>query len=484
MANQVNLRQLFAEVKPQLSNDISKILLEEWGGPKNLMAQEYYNTVIIPDLIHCLEINSHVLHSHIFLDIFVNKLNMQFGFPPAFARGLAIDIINTTIGVLPIAPRLINVNEPWERLFRMLAIGDNINTISERTAFPLEYIELIQQQYINFIRIVKEQGKKTFDVFTNGELKEYDEDLLKFMYQFWQRFQDPYYLERLKAEDISNKLEINFKPEEILSALIIIHDFEGKASVSEIMTLLKTGSAEQSKKLELFTGNWLLSHYSSEDIDHLIKKLIKFDYLRLDHNGNVCLSVKTAQLVGAVLAPKIVTNILDTIELGNNKNLTEAVKLFQGLNLYVVDRVIDRLARTGLPEVTYVLQQLPQKQNKKVYLKILWALGKIGSDAPINFVITAMQHRDAMIRAKACQSLGNIGDSAGLFALMRCLYDSIPGVKEQALVALGKLGYKGALKRMEEIANNLDENIHVRHVAREVIDQIKQKEEMNSNGAS
>jgi len=65
----------------------------------------------------------------------------------------------------------------------MLAIGDNINTISERTAFPLEYIELIQQQYINFIRIVKEQGKKTFDVFTNGELKEYDEDLLKFMYQ-------------------------------------------------------------------------------------------------------------------------------------------------------------------------------------------------------------------------------------------------------------------------------------------------------------
>ncbi|MBO8167666.1 MAG: HEAT repeat domain-containing protein [Thermoanaerobacteraceae bacterium] len=466
--------KLSKEKRQQLSKQITRILMEEWGGPKNLLAQNYYQQVVIPDLLKSIELNLHALRSPVFIKIFAYKLNMDFGFPPTFAQGLATDILAAAHEMLPVqAP--VDTFEPWERLFRMLAIGKPPHVIAELTGFSQEYVELVQQQYRHFLKVAKEMGEKSYEVYAESELREYDEQLLQFMYYFWRRFTDPHYLERLKAEDIAFELGVTLQPEEILSSFVVIHDFEGQVTKKELVDLLKTGSTGKDGKLEFFTGNWLMKTYSHQDIGFFLEQLIKHDYLTLGHNGKVYLATKTAQLVGELLAPRLVTSVLENIVPGS-KNLSEAVRVLDGLNIHVLAKVIECLSRTGSPEVVGVLQQLSQKNNKKIYLQILQACGKIGSPNAINFVIEAMQHRDAMIRARACWALGMIGDSSGYFALMRCLDDKIAAVKEQALLAIGKIGFRGALKKVKEIADNFEEDIHVRHVAREVIEKIKARE--------
>ncbi len=465
-----------SEIKSILTEGLIKILTEDWGGPKNPMAKSYYRQVIIPDLLNCLELNLHAINSPIFTEILTDKLNTQFGFPPTFASGLAGDIVSLVKEYIPdTVAAAVDQYEPWERLFRMLSIGESSAAIAERTGFSQEYVELIHKRYRQFIKTVTELGPKSFDCFAQTELIEYGEQLLQFMYRFWLRFEDPHYLERLQAEDIVHRLGLQLTPEKLLASLVVIHDFEGQVDRDQLVDLLKFGSSSHGQKLELFTGSWPLKTYSKQDIQYFIEQLLKKGYINSANSGEITLATKSAQLVGALLAPRLVASVLENIVPGN-KNLTEARNLLQELNTYVLEKVISRLARTGFPEVVEILQQLPQKQYKRIYLKILWACGEIQSTNALNFVIDAMQHRDAMIRSRACQALGKIGDTSGYFALMRCLDDNIPAVKEQALIAIGRLGLRTALKKIEDIANNLEEDIHVRHVAREVIEQISSKE--------
>lgn len=218
-----------------------------------------------------------------------------------------------------------------------------------------------------------------------------------------------------------------------------------------------------------------MQDYSYQDVEYFVERMLSGGYINIDYSGKITLATKSAQLVGAMLAPRLVSSVLENIMPGN-KNINEAYSILQDLNAHVVEKVIERLARTGSPEVIEVLQMLPQKQNKRIYLKIIWACGEIGAATALDFIIDAMQHRDAMIRARACFAMGSIGDASGYFALMRRLDDDVPAVKEQALIGIGKLCVRSALKKIESIANDLNEDIHVRHIAREVLEQIKSTE--------
>ncbi|WP_366921768.1 HEAT repeat domain-containing protein [Metallumcola ferriviriculae] len=467
-------QRIDGELRETISASLLKLLTEDWGGPKNPMAQNYYRQVVIPELLNCLEINLHTLLSPVFSDILAKKLNTQFGFPPTFATGLAGDII-ASVGEDTSSLPQADLYEPWERLFRMLSIGEAPVTIAERTAFAQEYVELIRKNYRQFIKLITEHGQKSFESFAQTEFIECDEQLLHFMYKFWQRFEDPHYLERLKAEDIAYQMGLNMEPTEILASLVVIHDFEGQVDKNQLLELLKYGNSRQGKKLELLTGCLPLQDYSYQDVEYFVERMLSGGYINIDYSGKITLATKSAQLVGAMLAPRLVSSVLENIMPGN-KNINEAYSILQDLNAHVVEKVIERLARTGSPEVIEVLQMLPQKQNKRIYLKIIWACGEIGAATALDFIIDAMQHRDAMIRARACFAMGSIGDASGYFALMRRLDDDVPAVKEQALIGIGKLCVRSALKKIESIANDLNEDIHVRHIAREVLEQIKSTE--------
>lgn len=239
-------QRIDGELRETISASLLKLLTEDWGGPKNPMAQNYYRQVVIPELLNCLEINLHTLLSPVFSDILAKKLNTQFGFPPTFATGLAGDII-ASVGEDTSSLPQADLYEPWERLFRMLSIGEAPVTIAERTAFAQEYVELIRKNYRQFIKLITEHGQKSFESFAQTEFIECDEQLLHFMYKFWQRFEDPHYLERLKAEDIAYQMGLNMEPTEILASLVVIHDFEGQVDKNQLLELLKYGNSRQGK---------------------------------------------------------------------------------------------------------------------------------------------------------------------------------------------------------------------------------------------
>jgi HEAT repeat protein len=68
-----------------------------------------------------------------------------------------------------------------------------------------------------------------------------------------------------------------------------------------------------------------------------------------------------------------------------------------------------------------------------------WALGKIGSDAPVDALIQSLKNSDWYVRWGAADALGNIGDKRALEPLKILIDDKDEYVRRAADEAIGKI---------------------------------------------
>ena len=118
-----------------------------------------------------------------------------------------------------------------------------------------------------------------------------------------------------------------------------------------------------------------------------------------------------------------------------------------------------------------------EEKNVTVSLprQIATTLGQIGDSAAVPALIQTLSDGDNNIRGQVVWALGQIGDAAALDALVEVLNnDEVPKVRQHAVVALGQIGTPVAVPVLREALN--DEHKYVRFHADRVLKQISSQE--------
>nr|WP_238480780.1 HEAT repeat domain-containing protein [Desulforadius tongensis] len=467
--------------KYRLQQELEKLFIEEWGGPRSELALVYLRQNVIPRLVSCIITNHHYLENNTFLDILANKLNTEFAYPPAFAEGLSADVVNTAIKVLGRHETPQNHPwHPWEVILRMLTIGKSINDIVEKTCFSESYIEVFRKKYLNFSKAAQGEGEWSDDFARLPELGGYGSQLIRFMEDFRRRFKVfKNYYARLQAEQVIFDLELPVDAGRLLRLLEGMYHLEGRFTRGEMIRLLteKTGRA-----VNQCSG--MLADRDKGEVTELIDKLIENHWLVSSGGSDtkLFLAPKGARLVVPVLAPRLAGEIMEILRSNKSSRISCAAELLMGKNPEVVVHVIKQLVQQQDPVVPVLFKALFHKVSKPVLLEIIAGCGELGGNTAAELLTGALQHRDSMVRVKACQSIGKLGDRSFYFHLIGALQDKVPLVRENAVKALGMLGMQPAVSHLEKVMNNPEESPSVRHGAREAISQLKAAPEKNRQG--
>lgn len=103
----------------------------------------------------------------------------------------------------------------------------------------------------------------------------------------------------------------------------------------------------------------------------------------------------------------------------------------------------------------YAIERL-FNSNREECAFYIWLLGEIRSNDAVPSIITFLRCKDGNIKRICCSALGKIGDVRAEDALIKCLNDEKPQVREYAIKALEKIKCKGSvgvLKRVVESEN-------------------------------
>src|SRR5260370_33447099 len=99
----------------------------------------------------------------------------------------------------------------------------------------------------------------------------------------------------------------------------------------------------------------------------------------------------------------------------------------------------------------------------------VWALGKLGEQAPLEALIGALADEDPSVRAAALRTLGLLGDRLPLEPIIRALHDPAWQVREIAALTLGERGEQAPLEPL--VPRLDDEHTSVREAARMALGQ-------------
>src|SRR5260370_696103 len=99
----------------------------------------------------------------------------------------------------------------------------------------------------------------------------------------------------------------------------------------------------------------------------------------------------------------------------------------------------------------------------------VWALGKLGEQAPLEALIGALADEDPSVRAAALRTLGLLGDRLPLEPIIRALHDPAWQVREIAALTLGERGEQALLEPLVTMLD--DEHTSVREAARVALEQ-------------
>jgi len=83
--------------------------------------------------------------------------------------------------------------------------------------------------------------------------------------------------------------------------------------------------------------------------------------------------------------------------------------------------------------------------------------------------------KDSLIRAGACEALGQIRNKAAVFSLIQLLRDPAVEVREMAAKALGEMGTAATAKELLKVAEDYGESMNVRVQARNAICKIERR---------
>ena len=142
--------------------------------------------------------------------------------------------------------------------------------------------------------------------------------------------------------------------------------------------------------------------------------------------------------------------ILDSVPQALNKTDAEAEisALLQSLsnkNAFIRWRAAQSLGNIGTAAATPALLQALLDKNHSVRAIAAQALGKIGTEAAISALLQALSDKDYWVRGSAAQALGKIGTEAATPALLQAWSDKDSFVRRSVAQALGKIGTEAAI---------------------------------------
>jgi hypothetical protein len=89
------------------------------------------------------------------------------------------------------------------------------------------------------------------------------------------------------------------------------------------------------------------------------------------------------------------------------------------------------------------------------------ALGQSGNPENVPELVAALRHEDGNVRRLAASALGKIGDPRAVEPLLSLLADETkPQVRQYVIKALGRIGDPRAQSKLEQIANNSQEEAY------------------------
>ncbi|NER95326.1 MAG: NACHT domain-containing protein [Symploca sp. SIO1B1] len=154
------------------------------------------------------------------------------------------------------------------------------------------------------------------------------------------------------------------------------------------------------------------------------------------------------------------------VKVGTEAAITALITALQDEHHYVRISVAEALGEIGTEVAITALVTALQDEHHDVRISVAKALGKIGTEAAIPALITALQDKKYYVRSDVVESLGEIGTEATILTLQEENYD----VRSIAADALGKIGTKAAIPAL--ITALRDENYDVRSIAADALGKI------------
>lgn len=442
-------------LRKTLAQAVDRVLLEEWGGPRNPLAVQHIREQVIPDILHCIQANLTLVENPTFINIFAGKFSNQFGYPQAYAHQLAGDVLKAIKANLPEefrAKQDLHPWSPWEKVFRLFSLGVINPVIAVKTGYSEDYIQLLRKKYMDIARI-----GSNYPASGGHYFYEDDGELCRFIADFRQRFTvDRFYLQKLEAQQIVEDLGLRIDHLTLLDILLNCSRLEGQLGVREMAKMLAGGRIE------------------------ILLKLIQGGVLEvLGPENCIGLSTKAATIVGRLVAPELVQTLL-AVQNSPDGGCDQACAILTRLNQEMTIAVLEEISACGLKPLGRTLCALYPRVNKQLGLKIIKTLASLKSGEGIPLLLECLTHNDCLVRATACQALGEIGDKSTAFALIKGLHDPVPMVKEKAIEAVGRLGIIAVTRHLQHIAANHKETPAVRRmagkIAEELVKQSKKKD--------
>lgn len=459
----LNQREWTSSDLSKLADELAVVLLEEWGGPRSPMALKYINETVIPDLVYCFCNNADLLTNVTFGEVIQWKMKNQFANPSAVVADLAKDLLSPAQKIIS-RPQITDPKEPWRRIFRLWICDESLPNIAERMGYPLDYLDLLLLRYKKVKAFTLDHRVSLLECLQNSELKEFGKEQLSFLYQFHTSVTgEPLFKERMILEQVIIDLGLPLQVSDLVTLLEIIHTHEGHLDEDDLISSLGDVSGILGPVLGSSSGQ-RVNLFSC-----VIDGLTTMHYIQKNKAGKLTLSEKSAQTIANFLLPKLGEQLKKAL-------IIQDYERAQGILLRQNEEVLIKL-------IDWTLDELSQEQAfklhkgifKRVSRRVDIYLLKGFADIPEahELLLKCLGDNDSLIRANACQALGQLGSKAAIFSLIQLLRDPVAGVKEMAAQALGEIGTSAAVKELSRVVEDYGESVNVRERARMALRKIE-----------
>ncbi len=129
---------------------------------------------------------------------------------------------------------------------------------------------------------------------------------------------------------------------------------------------------------------------------------------------------------------------------------------------------VQEAGKMKLKEAFGKLTELLEKdESPLVRDNAAFALGELGDNRAVPYLIKALRDSDEWVRKSAAKALGILKSKESFDALCQCLNDQSPTVRRTVARALAQIGDKRAIGLIKPLLN--DENVLVKKYARDAL---------------
>lgn len=385
----------------RIANSVRDVCFHRWGGPRSPLAVGYLEQTMLPDILWFLHRLEPWWHTVLAQELLKDKFVIQHGFPNVLGQGMAEEIL------VEISPWQTEQGEEKDLLFLLLspiALDQPMHYLTETFPLPEEIwakFKMAWRQQYNF-------------------LTRWQPQILDFI-RLWQDNKD-------------FQLTWQFRTELWLVGINSNWDFY----LSQLMQLEKCrigllNSREDSYDLDLIPSNWL----------------------NLKADGQVELNKTGSKIITPWIVEDIINTVEDRMLLGGpthgiNSAMGVLARLYPEQIKYLLDLIVDRNRQGWLP----LLESWYARADKEIKIYLIDAIGHLGKQKALPFLITALQADDASIILAICETLAMIGDRSCGFALSALLKNGSYIVQEKVVYTLAELKFTPALKSFQKMLND------------------------------